>query len=101
MSEVPPRTHARSKAGIFNTSQVLRIVQGVSVHGKSPVGERNSTTVPARYGGGLVFDAHRLLYHSTLDLRVIKKKQRSYRKWRRDPSGVKEARSTIWLQKPF
>ena len=27
-------------------------------------------------GGGLVFKAHRLLYHSTLGLRVIKKKKK-------------------------
>ena len=31
-----------------------------------------------RFRGGLVFKAHRLLFHSTLGLRVIKKK-RSYR----------------------
>ena len=30
-----------------------------------------------RFRGGLVFEAHRLLYHSTLGLRVIKKKQAS------------------------
>ena len=29
-----------------------------------------------RFGGGLVFKAHRLLYHSTLGLRVTKKKKR-------------------------
>jgi len=29
-----------------------------------------------RFRGGLVFKAHRLLYHSTLGLRVIKKKRR-------------------------
>ena len=28
-----------------------------------------------RFQGGLVFKAHRLLYHSTLGLRVIKKKK--------------------------
>ena len=28
-----------------------------------------------RFRGGLVFKAHRLLYHSTLGLRVIKKKK--------------------------
>ena len=31
-----------------------------------------------RFRGGLVFKAHRLLYHSTLGLRVIKKKCRVY-----------------------
>ena len=30
-----------------------------------------------RFRGGLVFKAHRLLYHSTLGLRVIKKKKKS------------------------
>ena len=29
-----------------------------------------------RFRGGLVFKAHRLVYHSTLDLRVIKKKKK-------------------------
>ena len=29
-----------------------------------------------RFRGGLVFKAHRLLHHSTLGLRVIKKKQK-------------------------
>jgi len=30
-----------------------------------------------RFRGGLVFEAHRLLYHSTLGLRVIEKKKRA------------------------
>ena len=30
-----------------------------------------------RFRGGLVFKAHRLLYHSTLGLRVIKKKKKN------------------------
>ena len=29
-----------------------------------------------RFRGGLVFKAHRLVYYSTLDLRVIKKKKK-------------------------
>ena len=29
-----------------------------------------------RFRGGLVFEAHRLLYHSTLGLRVIKKEKK-------------------------
>jgi len=35
--------------------------------------------VVQRFRGGLVFKAHRLLYHSTLGLRVIKKKRRRCR----------------------
>ena len=31
-----------------------------------------------RFRGGLLFKAHRLLYHSTLGLRVIKKKKKKY-----------------------
>jgi len=31
-----------------------------------------------RFRGGLVFKAHRLVYHSTLGLRVIKKKKHRY-----------------------
>jgi len=30
-----------------------------------------------RFRGGLVFKAHRLLYHSTLGLRVIKKRRKN------------------------
>jgi len=33
------------------------------------------TRAVKRFRGGLVLKAHRLLYHSTLDLRVIKKKK--------------------------
>ena len=32
-----------------------------------------------RFRGGLVFKAHRPVYHSTLGLRVIKKKKNEYR----------------------
>jgi len=32
--------------------------------------------VTGRFRGGLVFKAHKLLYHSTLGLRVINKKKR-------------------------
>jgi len=32
-----------------------------------------------RFRGGLVFKAHRLVYHSTLGLRVIKKKEKRLR----------------------
>ena len=36
-----------------------------------------------RFRGGLVFKAHRLLYHSTLGLRVIKQKKKQERKGNR------------------
>ena len=38
-----------------------------------------------RFRGGLVFKAHRFVYHSTLDLRVIKKKNEVPR-----PPGIPE-----------
>ena len=41
-----------------------------------------------RFRGGLVFKAHRRLYHSTLDLRVIKQRRRSYRRTRRSSGGA-------------
>jgi len=34
------------------------------------------TTNVQRFRGGLVFKAHRLLYHSTLGLKVLKKRRR-------------------------
>ena len=38
----------------------------------------SSSSVCTLFRGGLVFKAHRLLYHSTLGLRVIKKKKKKY-----------------------
>jgi len=40
-----------------------------------------------RFRGGLVFKAHRLVYHSTLGLRVIKKKKKKKKKLPRPPLG--------------
>ena len=40
------------------------------------LGSGPGLTPVQRFRGGLVFKAHRLLYHSTLGLRVIKKKRR-------------------------
>ena len=34
-----------------------------------------------QFRGGLVFKAHRLLYHSTLGLRVIQKKEKKLDSW--------------------
>ena len=44
--------------------------------GKQPVPTKSVRNVK-RFRRGLVFEAHRLLYHSTLDLRVIKKKKKT------------------------
>jgi len=46
---------------------------------KRPLGlelSNHTLTAVQRFRGGLVFETHRLLYHSTLGLRVIKKKRR-------------------------
>jgi len=52
-----------------------------------------------RFRGGLVFEAHRLLYHSTLGLRVLKKKKKRFwppRETRRPAAGASTAaRSTV------
>ena len=63
-------------------------LQVLQKHGRSPVWVRMCLARllhyelvlrrnKKRFRGGLVFEAHRLLYHSTLGLRVIKKKRRS------------------------
>ena len=44
-----------------------------------------------RFQGGLVFKAHRLVYHSTLDLRVIKKKKTVMTRWRVSKRGTSVA----------
>jgi len=46
-----------------------------------------------RFRGGLVFKAHRLLYHSTLGLRVIKKKKKECVRGS-TPSGNSESSSS-------
>jgi len=51
----------------------------MGVYGVASAVDRSGSTVDfdhMRFRGGLVFKAHRLLYHSTLGLRVIKKKRR-------------------------
>jgi len=48
-----------------------------------------------RFRGGLVFKAHRLLYHSTLGLRVIKKKKVSQLRSRSQASVKAEDGSSI------
>ena len=52
-------------------------LKGGGLH-RSPRGRGSPPPAPrtATLRGGLVFKAHRLLYHSTLDLRVIKKKKK-------------------------
>jgi len=54
------------------------------------------TYVHLRFRGGLVFKAHRLLYHSTLGLRVIKKKQKMYTWYGGNGSGF---RFRCWLSR--
>jgi len=53
-----------------------------------------------RFRGGLVVKAHRLLYHSTLGLRVMKKKKslggQRFRLW---GSGFKTYRGTSLIRK--
>ena len=46
---------------------------------KRQCGEQLLSRNVKRFRGGLVFKAHRLLYHSTLGLRVIKKKKKKWR----------------------
>jgi len=44
-----------------------------------------------RFRGGLVFQAHRLLYHSTLGLKVMKKKEE-----KRGMDAADKAASLLW-----
>ena len=60
---------ARPDSGLGFRVQVLTTFEGVP----SSLGSGYRADVK-RFWGGLVFKAHRLVYHSTLGLRVIKKK---------------------------
>jgi len=54
-----------------------------------------------RFRGGLVFKAHRRLYHSTLGLRVIKKKKNKYRPpLDETETSLHVCRRTINLRRP-
>jgi len=50
------------------------------------------------FRGGLAFKAHRLLYHSTLGLRVIKKKKKILRE---KPAGCRIRGQTLALEAGF
>ena len=59
-------------------SSLGRFIQPIDQSLVSPTrAELGSRRNVQRFQGGLVFKAHRLLYHSTLGLSVIKKKRRS------------------------
>ena len=49
----------------------------VYVRPAEPLGPLGRHRDVQRFRGGLVFKAHRLLYHSTLGLRVIQKKKKN------------------------
>ena len=61
-----------------NATTIASLSQPASLH--TTLLEPGRTADPVadlvEFRGGLVFEAHRLLYHSTLGLRVIKKKKR-------------------------
>jgi len=57
---------------LLKVMEVLKVLKALS----PPSGIVSRRNVQ-RFRGGLVFEAHRLLYQSTLGLRVIKKKKRS------------------------
>ena len=56
-----------------------------------------------QFRGGLVFKAHRLLYHSTLGLRVLTKKRRPHTRKRRPIAkcGTRPGSRRTWLQTRF
>ena len=53
-----------------------------------------------RFPGGLVFKAHRLLYHSTLGSRVIKKKKGGECDQGRDEGNARARQAKLHLQPP-
>jgi len=53
-----------------------------------------------RFRGGLVIKAHRLLYHPTLGLRVVKKKKKKEAK-KLDKDAAQEAVSKVLIRFPF
>ena len=50
-----------------------------------------------RFQGGLVFKAHRLLYHSTLGFRVIKKKKKDHQSRAGGPVSPPSSRQSLIL----
>ena len=64
---------ARLRARRCSRIRTLNGIKGFEVQGLGFRGQGWGVEVK-RFRGGLVFKAHRLVYHSTLGLRVIKKK---------------------------
>jgi len=79
----PPPPHPRRRGDNLNGFKDFRAANGssqgqnLSLTGLFVPSSLGSTSQNVqRFRGGLVFKTHRLLYHSTLGLRVIKKKKR-------------------------
>ena len=63
-------------------------------HGRVALSRPPSST-PTRFRGGLVFKAHRRVYHSTLGLRVIMKKKKTRHTLNPKPETLKRQPSTL------
>ena len=71
-----------------------RPASGSSVMSRRPAGQLLSRNVE-RLRGGLVFKAHRLLYHSTLGSRVIRKRRRTSNRKQVFPDHLKRVQEMI------
>ena len=60
-------------SGVFGNTKLTPAVDIFLI--STSWGQRSGILIVKRFRGGLVFKAHRLVYHSTLGLGVIKKKK--------------------------
>jgi len=68
----------------------------IPLYRHSPEESHMHGTLRGRLQGGLVFKAHRLFYHSTLGLRVIKKRKKKKKDRLQTRGGrASEGRATI------
>jgi len=75
MSEVP--LYVQRSRGLYTTDASLFFIVIVYFSSRTEIEVLNTCRNVKRFRGGLVFKAHRRVYHSTLGLRVIKKKRRN------------------------
>ena len=83
--------HAITARECFGSMASLPAQEGVQIAISNLLTGSNNRNVK-RFRGGLVFQAHRLLYHSTLGLRVIKKK---------NPARISFRNKTVYLKASF
>ena len=110
--EAVPRRARKAHRLLYRSTLGLRVIKKRADIGIQPLHSSGASTTPLlanhrtrfppllfrgngkRFRGGLVFKAHRLVYHSTLGLRVITKKKKKKKKKKGADIGIQPRHSS-------